>query len=92
MPLRHHLYDQLVADREAEDRDARRVERRYWIVTLGLCLTWCALGGGLVVWGLHVVDPVNGPVALNAGASLALAGPLLTICIAGFHRSSRGYH
>ncbi|HWK90537.1 MAG TPA: hypothetical protein VNP72_11180 [Longimicrobium sp.] len=90
MPIRKDLYEKMIADREADEREARKESRRHWILTLLVCWGWCLAGGAITVWGFHVVDPVNGPIAVRAGPLLAAAGTLLTISIAARRRADRG--
>ena len=91
MPTRQELDDRMCAENEAAELAARRVERRYWIVTLLICWVWCIIGGAVTAYGFHIVDPVNGPVLVDAGGWIAGAGTLVTVLVAGHHRRKRGY-
>lgn len=91
MPTRKELYEQMCAENEAAELAARRAERRYWIVTLLVCWAWCVVGGAVTAYGFHIVDPVNGPVLVDAGQFIAAGGTLITVLVAGHHRRKRGF-
>jgi hypothetical protein len=84
-------YEQLCAENEAAELQARRAERRYWIITLLVCWAWCVVGGAVTVYGFHVADPVNGPILVDSGPLIAGAGTLVTVLIAAYHRRKQGY-
>lgn len=84
--------ERTVAEREAEARAADRAERRYWIVTLLVCLAWCAVGAFVTALGFAMVLPEEtARVLIDSGQGIALGGVLLTVVHAGYHRRRRGY-
>lgn len=92
MPTRRPDYDRMIAERDAEETAARRTERRYWIVTLVVCLLWCALGGFVTALGFVMVLPEDDAWTLiDAGQGIAAAGVLVTVLYAAHHRRRRGY-
>lgn len=85
-------YERMIAEREAAETAARREERRYWIVTLLVCLAWCAAGGFVTALGFMLVLPEDEAWTLiDAGQGIAAAGVLVTVLVAAAHRRRRGY-
>ena len=90
MPIRRDEYERMIAEREDEERAARRTERRHWILALAICLGWCVAGAAVTVYGFMIEDPENGRLLVDAGWLLAAAGVLLTVVSAAAWRRRRG--
>lgn len=85
-------YERTIAERDAEETAARREERRYWVLTLLVCLAWCAAGGFVTALGFALVLPEETAwMLIDAGQGIAAGGVLLTVVVAGYHRRRRGY-
>ena len=92
MAMRRPDYERMIDERDAQETAARREERRYWIVTLLVCLGWCVAGGFVTALGFAMVLPEETAwVLIDSGQGIAAAGVLLTVMIAGYHRRRRGY-
>ena len=85
-----NLYEEMIADRAARAIEEGRA--RVWMAvrTVLICLAWQALGIGAMVWGFHVNDPVNGPIAVQGGAGIATVGTFLTLVYAQLRRERKG--
>jgi hypothetical protein len=85
-------YERIAAEHEAEAKEAERALRRYWVLTLLVCLGWCVAGGFVTTLGFTMVLPPDTAWELiYAGQGIALGGVVLTVVVAGHHRRSRGY-
>lgn len=92
MAIRRPDYERMIAERDAAEDASRRAERRYWIVTLVVCLAWCALGGFITALGFTMVLPEKDAwILIDAGQGIAAAGVVVTVLYAGHHRRRRGY-
>jgi hypothetical protein len=80
----------MIAEREAEAVDADRAKRRAKVVTVLVCLFWCALGGAILAWGLMTYDVEAGKTAIQAGVELAWAGTILTLVVSYLRAEKRG--
>lgn len=91
MPIRRELYEKMIAERIALEEEAQREDRRYWIITLVVCLAWCAAGAFVTGLGFALVlDRETAMVLVDAGQGIAAAGVLLTVTYAGYARRRRG--
>jgi hypothetical protein len=91
MPIRPDLYDRLIEERVAAEKESRRAERRYWIVTLVICMAWCVLGAVITGAGFAMVlPPDDAKVLIDAGQGIAAAGVLVTVSIAGYMKRRDG--
>lgn len=91
MPIRPDLYEKLIEERAAAERQSRTTERRYWIVTLLVCMAWCALGAVVTGAGFAMLlAPDEAQVLIDAGQGIAAAGVLATVTYAGYQRRRRG--
>lgn len=91
MPIRRDLYEAPVRDRTESELQARKEERRYWILTLAVCVGWCLLGAVITGAGFALVlASEDARVLIDAGQGIAAAGVLATVTYAGYHRRSRG--
>jgi hypothetical protein len=91
MPIRRDLYEKMIEERVAAELESRREERRYWIVTLLVCLAWCVLGAVITGAGFALVlPPEDADLLIDAGQGIAAAGVLATVTYAGYHRRKRG--
>lgn len=91
MPIPRQDYDRMIAERVEAEEASRREERRYWIVTLLVCLVWCAAGAFVSGLGFALVlDRETAGVLIDAGQGIAAGGVLLTVSYAGYARRKRG--
>jgi hypothetical protein len=91
MPIRRDLYDKMIEERVAAELESRREERRYWIITLLVCLAWCVLGAVITGAGFALVlPPEDADLLIDAGQGIAAGGVLATVSYAGYHRRKRG--
>ncbi|MDB4950532.1 MAG: hypothetical protein JWM27_3181 [Gemmatimonadetes bacterium] len=90
MSLRKELYETMVREREHETVEADRARRWAAVVTLLVCLLWCALGGAVLAWGLMTYDEKAGRTALQAGPEIAAAGTILTLLYSYRKSEKRG--
>lgn len=91
MPIRRDLYEKMIEERVAAELESRREERRYWIITLLVCMAWCVLGAVVTGAGFALVLPKeDAQVLVDGGFWIAAAGVLLTVTYAGYHRRKRG--
>lgn len=91
MPIPREEYDRIVAERiEAEEASEREV-RRLWIITLLVCMVWCAIGAFVTGLGFALVlDVETANVLIESGQGIAAGGVLLTVSYAGYLRHKRG--
>ena len=91
MPIRRDLYERMTEERIQAEMESRREERRYWIITLLVCLGWCVLGAVITGAGfaLHL-PPDEAKVLIDAGQGIAAGGVLATVSYAGYLRRRRG--
>lgn len=91
MPIRRDLYEKMIEERVAAELESRREERRYWIITLLVCMAWCLLGAVVTGAGFALVlPPEDADILIDAGQGIAAAGVLATVTYAGYHRRKRG--
>ena len=92
MPIsRREEYERQIAERIEAEEASRREERRYWIVTLLVCLLWCAFGAFITGLGFTLVlDRETADVLIDSGQGIAAGGVLLTVSYAGYVRQKRG--
>jgi hypothetical protein len=90
MPTRDDLYRSMIEERDAAEREARRADRRRWLVLLGVCLLWQVAGGAVTTLGFVLVMPHDDAMQLVwGGFGIAAAGTLLTIAL-GAPKDNRG--
>jgi TRAP-type C4-dicarboxylate transport system permease large subunit len=91
MPIRRDLYEKQIEERVAAELESRREERRYWIITLLVCLAWCVVGAVITGAGFALLlTPEDADILIDAGQGIAAAGVLATVTYAGYHRRKRG--
>ena len=91
MPIPREEYERMIEERIAAEEESRREARRYWIVTLFVCLLWCAFGAFVTGLGFALVlDEETAWVLINSGQGIAAGGVLLTVSYAGYLRHRRG--
>ena len=91
MPIRRDLYEKMVEERVAAELESQRAERRYWIITLLVCMGWCVLGAVITGAGFAMqLSPEDADVLIDAGQGIAAAGVLATVTYAGYHKRKRG--
>jgi high-affinity K+ transport system ATPase subunit B len=91
MPIAREDYDRMIAERIQAEEEAQREERRYWIITLLVCLLWCAAGAFVTGLGFALVlDVDTANVLIDSGQGIAAGGVLLTVSYAGYQRRKRG--
>jgi hypothetical protein len=91
MAIPREDYDRIAAERIEAELEARREERRYWIITLLVCMAWCALGAFITGLGFALVlDRETADVLISSGQGIAAGGVLLTVSYAGYVRQKRG--
>lgn len=92
MPLnRREEYERMAAERIAAEEESQREERRYWIITLLVCLAWCAVGAFVTGLGFALVlDEETANILIDSGQGIAAGGVLLTVSYAGYQRRKRG--
>ena len=91
MPIPREQYEKMIEERIAAEEEARREERRYWIITLLVCLAWCVAGAFVTGLGFALVlDRENAQTLIDAGQGIAAGGVLATVTYAGYHRRRRG--
>lgn len=91
MSIRRDRYETMADERVSAERESRRADRRYWIVTLLVCLLWCVLGAVVTGAGFAMhLAPEDADVLIDAGQGIAAAGVLATVTYAGYHRRRRG--
>jgi hypothetical protein len=91
MPIPRDRYEKMIEERVAAELESRREERRYWIITLLVCMLWCVLGAVVTGAGFAMHLPrEDADVLIDAGQGIAAAGVLATVTYAGYHRRKRG--
>jgi hypothetical protein len=91
MPIRRDLYEKMIEERVQAEVESRREERRYWVVTLLVCLGWCVLGAVITGAGFALyLSPEDANLLIDAGQGIAAGGVLATVTYAGYHRRRRG--
>lgn len=91
MPIRRDLYDQMIEERVAAELESRREERRYWIITLLVCVGWCVVGALITGAGFALVLPVeDARLLIDSGQGIAAGGVLFTVSYAAHQRRKRG--
>lgn len=91
MPIRRDLYEKQIEERVAAELESRKEERRYWIITLLVCMAWCVVGAVVTGAGFAMLlAPEDAHVLIDAGQGIAAAGVLATVTYAGYHRRKRG--
>lgn len=91
MPIPREHYEKMIEERIAAEEESRREERRYWTITLLVCLAWCALGAFITGLGFALaMKPENANILIDAGQGIAAGGVLLTVSYAGYVRRKRG--
>jgi hypothetical protein len=91
MPIPREQYEKMIEERIAAEEEARREERRYWILTLLVCLAWCVAGALVTGLGFALVmKPDDARTLVDAGQGIAAGGVLLTVSYAGYVRQKRG--
>jgi high-affinity K+ transport system ATPase subunit B len=91
MPIPREDYERIAAERLEAEEESRREERRFWIVTLLVCLAWCAFGAFITGLGFALVlDRETADVLIDSGQGIAAGGVLLTVSYAGYQRRKRG--
>jgi hypothetical protein len=91
MPIKRELYEKMIEERIAAEEQSRREERRYWIITLLVCMLWCVFGAFITGLGFALVlDRETAEELILAGQGIAAGGVLLTVSYAGYLRQKRG--
>ncbi|HEX6036920.1 hypothetical protein [Longimicrobium sp.] len=91
MPIRRDLYETMIEERVAAEQEARREERRYWILTLLVCMAWCVVGAVVTGAGFALqLKEEDAKLLIDAGQGIAAAGVLVTVVYAGYHRRKSG--
>ena len=91
MPIPREEYDRMIEERVAAEAEAERETRRYWIITLLVCMGWCVFGAFITGLGFALVlDEETAWVLINSGQGIAAGGVLLTVSYAGYLRHKRG--
>lgn len=91
MPIPRRDSEAIIEQRIAAEMEAERESRRYWIITLLVCLAWCVLGAIVTGAGFAMhLEPEDANVLIDSGQLLAAAGVLTTVTYAGYHRRKRG--
>ena len=91
MPIRRDLYEKMIDERVAAELQSQKEERRWWIITLLVCMAWCVVGAVITGAGFAMVlPPEQADVLIDAGQGIAAGGVLVTVVYAGYHRRSRG--
>ena len=91
MPVRRDLYEEQIAAREAEARDAEREVRRAWLLALGVCMVWCVLGAAVTTAGFVVHGEELGRALVDLGQVVAAVGVLGTVAHTSARLRGRGY-
>ena len=91
MPIPREEHEKMIAARVAAEEESRREARRYWIITLLVCLAWCVVGAFITGLGFALVmKPQDAEILVDAGQGIAAGGVLLTVRYAGYLRHKRG--
>lgn len=91
MPIPREQYEKMIEERTAAELESRREERRFWIVTLLVCMLWCVFGAFVTGLGFALVlDRETADTLITSGQGIAAGGVLLTVSYAGYLRQRRG--
>ena len=91
MPIPREEYDRMIEERVAAEVEAERETRRYWIITLLVCMGWCVFGAFITGLGFTLVlDEETAWVLIDSGQGIAAGGVLFTVSYAGYLRHKRG--
>ena len=91
MPIPPDLYETMIAERVQAELESRKEERRYWVITLLVCMGWCLLGAVITGAGFALVlSPEDARLLIDAGQGIAAGGVLATVTYAGYNRRKRG--
>jgi hypothetical protein len=91
MAIPRREYERQIAERVEAELESQREERRYWIITLLICLAWCAFGAFVTGLGFALVlDRETADLLIDSGQGIAAGGVLLTVSYAGYQRRKRG--
>ncbi|HEU4880877.1 MAG TPA: hypothetical protein VFT45_01490 [Longimicrobium sp.] len=91
MAIPREDYERIAAERAEAEEASRREERRYWMITLLVCLGWCAVGAFVTGLGFALVlDVDTANVLIDSGQGIAAGGVLFTVTYAGYLRHKRG--
>jgi high-affinity K+ transport system ATPase subunit B len=91
MPIPRELYEKMIEERIAAEEEAEHEVRRFWIVTLLVCMLWCAAGAFITGLGFALVlDEKTAWVLIDSGQGIAAGGVLFTVSYAGYLRRRRG--
>lgn len=89
MPIPREQYE--MEERIAAEEESRREARRYWIITLLVCMGWCVVGACITGLGFALVmDRDNAQILIDSGQGIAAGGVLFTVSYAGYLRHKRG--
>jgi hypothetical protein len=92
MPIRKELYEEMIAEREAAEREASRHRLWFSVRTIAICIGWQLLGGAVVVYAFHGIMPADRAHSLiSAGIGLAAGGTLLTVVVRQSRLRDGGY-
>lgn len=91
MPIPREQYEKMIEERMAAEEESQREERRYWVVTLLVCMGWCVLGAFITGLGFALVmKQEDARILIDAGQGIAAGGVLFTVSYAGYVRRRRG--
>lgn len=91
MPVPREQYEKMIEERIAAEVESQREERRFWIITLLVCMLWCVVGAFVTGLGFALVlDRETADVLIDSGQGIAAGGVLLTVTYAGYLRRKRG--
>jgi high-affinity K+ transport system ATPase subunit B len=91
MAIPREDYERIAAERIEAEEASRREVRRYWIITLLVCMLWCVFGAFITGLGFALVlDRETADVLITSGQGIAAGGVLLTVSYAGYLRHERG--
>ena len=91
MPIRRDLYEKMIEERVEAELESRKEERRYWAITLLVCMAWCVVGAVITGAGFALLlPPEDADILIDSGQGIAAGGVLLTVVYAGYHRRKRG--
>ncbi len=91
MPDRRQEYERMIAERIQAEQASEREVRRFWIITLLVCIVWCLVGAFITGLGFALVlDHETAEVLITSGQGIAAGGVLLTVSYAGYLKHKRG--
>lgn len=79
MPTRMELLEEIGAQREAAEREARRGVAWALVRCGARCVGWMLMGLYLLGWALHTTDETYGRMAFYGGLIVGNAGILYTL-------------